>query len=81
MLTMYRYHQLRCLIEPVNYPLTTVKPSLTKMIEISISRIGKLESAEADIVEGLIINAECLVGVLDELMHRKGGIVRLDDGI
>ena len=36
---------------------------------------------EADIVEGLVINAVGLVGVLNELVDGEGGIVGLDDGV
>ena len=34
---------------------------------------------EADIVEGFVINAVCLISVLDQLMNGKGGIVRLKE--
>ena len=36
---------------------------------------------EADIVEGLVINAVGLVGVLNELMDGKGGVVGFDDSV
>lgn len=51
------------------------------MVEIAIGGGGELERPEADIVESLVINAERLIRVLDELMHGEGGIVRLDDGV
>ncbi len=38
------------------------------MVEISVGGGGQLEGSEADIVEGLVINAHDLVGVFDELM-------------
>merc|ERR1711966_419116 len=37
--------------------------------------------AEADVVEGLVVHAEALVGVLDELVDGEGGVVRLDYGV
>ena len=49
------------------------------MIEIAVVWILKLKCAEADIVERLIIDAERLVGIFDELMHGKRRVVRLDD--
>ena len=52
-----------------------------EMVEISVGGGGELEGSEADIVEGLVINAHNLIGVLDELMHGKGGVVWLNDGI
>merc|ERR1712188_40959 len=52
-----------------------------EMVEITVGGGGKLEGAEADIVEGLVVNAHDLIGVLDELMHGEGGVVGLDDGV
>ena len=51
------------------------------MVEITIGWGGELEGSEADIVKSLVINAHDLIGVLDELMHGKGGVVWLNDGI
>ena len=51
---------------------------LTEMIEISIGGVGEFESAVADVVQGLVVDAEGLIGVLDELMDREGGVVGLD---
>jgi hypothetical protein len=52
-----------------------------EMVEISVGWGGELEGSEADIVEGLVINAHDIVGVLDQLMDGKGGVVWLNDGI
>ena len=52
-----------------------------QMVQIAIGGAGQLEGTEADVVQGLVINAENLVRVLDQLMHREGGVVRLNDGI
>jgi len=51
------------------------------MVKITIGWGGELEGSEADIVEGLVINAHNLIGVLDELMDREGGVVWLDNGV
>ena len=51
------------------------------MIEVTIGGSFELQGSEADVVQGLIVNAEGLVGVLDQLMDRQGGVVRLDDGV
>ena len=51
------------------------------MVKISIGGGGELEGSEADIVEGLVINAHDLISVLDELMDGEGGVVRLNDGV
>merc|ERR1711990_921913 len=51
------------------------------MVEITIGGGRQLEGPEADIVEGLVINDHALIGVLDELMDREGGVVGLNDGV
>lgn len=51
------------------------------MVQVAVRRRGKLQRAEADIVERFVIDAKGLVGVLDELMHRESGIVGLDDRV
>ena len=51
------------------------------MVKITVSWGGELEGSEADIVKGFVINAHDLIGILDELMHREGGVVWLNDGI
>jgi hypothetical protein len=47
------------------------------VVEIAIGGSGELERAEADIVQSLVINAEGLVGVLNELVDGEGGVVGL----
>lgn len=47
------------------------------MVKIAISRGIKLQGLETDFVKSLVINAESLVRVLDELMHRQCSVVRL----
>ena len=51
------------------------------MIQITVCRSGQFQGAEADVVEGFVIDAEGLIGVFDELVDGKGGIVGLDDGV
>lgn len=51
------------------------------MIEITIGGVGELERPEADIVQGLVINAEGGIRVLDQLMDRQGGIVWLNNSV
>merc|ERR1712036_140371 len=52
-----------------------------EMVEITVGGGGELEGPEADIVEGLVVNAHPMIGVLDELMHGEGGVVGLDDSV
>ena len=51
------------------------------MVQIAISRGGEFKGAEADIVQGLVIDAIGLVRVLNELMDGEGGVVGLDNGV
>merc|ERR1711981_1163772 len=51
------------------------------MVQISVGWGGELEGSEANIVEGLVVNAHDIIGVLDELMDREGSVVWLDNGI
>merc|ERR1712117_429631 len=46
-----------------------------KMVEVTIGRSSQLKCAEADVIKCFIVNAECLICVLDQLMHRQGGII------
>lgn len=51
------------------------------MVLISIGWCGEFESAEADVVEGLVVNAVGLICVLHQLMDRQGGVVGLNHGV
>ena len=51
------------------------------MVQVAVGGCGKLEGAEADIVESLIVNAHDLISVLNQLMYGESGVVWLDDGI
>ena len=51
------------------------------MVEISVGGGGQFEGPEADVVEGFVVDGECFVGVLDELMDGEGGVVGLDDSV
>ncbi|KAG5462951.1 MAG: hypothetical protein BJ554DRAFT_2677, partial [Olpidium bornovanus] len=48
---------------------------------VAIRRGGKLQGPETDVVQGLVVDAEGLIGVFDELVNGQGRVVRLDDGI
>ena len=40
-----------------------------QVVEVSVGRCGELESSEADVVEGFVVNAVCFVGVLNQLVN------------
>ena len=52
-----------------------------EMVKITVGWGGELEGSEADIVKSFVINAHNLIGVLDKLMDREGGVVWLNNGI
>jgi len=52
-----------------------------QVVKIAIRGVGQLQSAHADVVESLVINAEGLVRVLNELMDGESGVVGLDNGV
>ncbi len=51
------------------------------MVQIAVGRSRELERAEADVVQGLVVDAVRLVRILDELVNREGSVVRLDDRV
>ena len=49
-----------------------------EMVQVTVRRRGELESAEADVVESLVIDTEGLVRVLNQLVDGEGGVVGLE---
>ncbi|EJK63828.1 hypothetical protein THAOC_15492, partial [Thalassiosira oceanica] len=49
-------------------------------VEVGVGRALDVEVAAADVVEGLVVEAEGAVGVLEEGVRGQHGVVRLDDG-
>jgi hypothetical protein len=47
------------------------------VVKIAISRSGKLQGAEVDIVKCFVIDAKCFVRVLHELVNRKRSVIGL----
>ena len=45
------------------------------MVEVAVGGGGQLQRAEADVVQSLVVDAERLVGVLDQLVDGQGGVV------
>merc|ERR1712193_510251 len=52
-----------------------------EMVEVTVGGSGELEGTEADVVQGLVVKAHALIGVLHKLVDGEGGVVRLHDGI
>lgn len=49
-----------------------------EVVEVTIGGGSEFQGLEADFVKSFVINAEGLIGVLDKLVHRQGGVVRLE---
>ena len=47
------------------------------MVKVTVCRGRELQSTEADLVKCLVVNAEGLIRVLNELVHREGRVVGL----
>ena len=52
-----------------------------QMVQVTVGGGGELQGSEADVVQGLVVNAVGLVGVLNQLMDGQGGVVGLDNGV
>jgi hypothetical protein len=52
-----------------------------KVVQVSVGGGGKLEGTHANVVQGLVVDTEGLVGVLNELVNGEGGVVRLNNGV
>ena len=52
-----------------------------QVVQVTVRGVGQLQGAHADVVEGLVVDAEGLVGVLDELVDGERGVVGLNNGI
>lgn len=51
------------------------------MVQVTVGWSGKLEGSETDVVEGLVIDTESLVRVLDQLVNRQSCIIGLNQFI
>jgi hypothetical protein len=51
------------------------------MVQVAIGGIVELEGAHADVVQSLIVNAEGLIRVLDELVDGQSSVVWLNNGV
>ena len=51
--------------------------SRDKVVQVTVGGSGELQCAETDVIQGLIINAVGLICVLNQLVDRQGGVVRL----
>jgi hypothetical protein len=52
-----------------------------KMVEITICWGGELQGTEANVIESLVINTECLVSVLEKERCRECAVIWLNDSV
>lgn len=52
-----------------------------EVVEVAVGGVGQLQRAHADVVESLVVDAEGLVGVLNQLVDREGSVVGLHDSV
>ena len=52
-----------------------------EMVQVTVGWGGEFQGSEADIVESLVVDTVGLVGVLNELVDRQGGVVGLNHGV
>ena len=59
----------------------TAHCSRDKVVQVSISWCGELQSSEADIVQSFIVDAVRFIGVFNQLMNGQRSVVRLHNGV
>jgi hypothetical protein len=52
-----------------------------QVVQVTVAGVGKLESAEADIIKSFVIKRKALVSILYKLMDGESGVVGLDNGV
>ena len=52
-----------------------------KTVQVTVGGGVQLQSLVANLVQGFVIDTENLISVLNKLVKRQGGVVRLDNGI
>merc|ERR1719181_2031516 len=52
-----------------------------KVVQVTVCRGGELQGTEANVVQGFVIQNHDFIGVLDKLVHRRSGVVRLNHGV
>lgn len=85
----WKGHHVRCQLTKIGVELTWKAETCRdarhrerdEMIQVAICWRRQFERTKANVVERLIVNAECSIGVLHQLMYRQGRIVRFDDSV
>jgi hypothetical protein len=49
-------------------------------VEMLVAGTGDVQVPSADVIDGLVVDQECAVGVLNGAVRRENGVVRLDNG-
>jgi hypothetical protein len=51
------------------------------VVVVAVSGGLEFKGSVTDVVKGFVVDTECLVRVLNQLMNGESGVVRLDDGV
>jgi hypothetical protein len=52
-----------------------------QLVEFTITRVGELESAEANVIQSLVVNAESSITVFNQLVDRENSVIRFNDSV
>merc|ERR1719261_481513 len=52
-----------------------------EVVQVTVGWRGELQRAEADVIQGLVVQEETLISVFDELVERQHSVVWLDNGV
>ena len=52
-----------------------------EMVQVTVCWGGEFQGPEADVVQSLVVDTVGLVGVLNELVDRQSGVIRLHNGV
>jgi len=82
-------HHVDCQLSQVSVQLTweseagcdTRHGQRHQMVEITVGGVGELEGSEANVVESLVVDAVGLVGVFNQLVNGKSGVVGFNDSV
>jgi len=60
---------------------SSANSSRDQVVQVTISRSGEFEGAEANVIKCLVIKGKALIGVFHKLVNRQGGVVWFHDSV
>lgn len=52
-----------------------------QVVQVTESGLVDLQGLHADVVQGFVVDTECLVRVFDKLVNGEGGVIGLNNGV